>query len=390
MTKGDKNFHDLVSSALGSMEHLQGYLDEVLALKYNVLDTEGFAFAPEMQIDFEYSQIQKELALNVMATYVDIDSPGKPIGTQGFKLTTGEIPRMKTRMEYDEKQMRQIMVLQERFGGQSDRALNAAIRELYKTSDSMIGRHNASLTYQRHQMVSCGKLDILDTNNPNGILNVSFSANIPDANIVKKTGTSAWWTTAAHTTEGSASDPIKDCKAIVRKAKDAGLTAFHFEIDSLTFEDVLAHSKVRTAIGLSLNPLAAMSNDVALTIANNLSEDALKAAFEKLVGAPVKVIDSIVSVEKWDNAKKKLAYVQMRAFKQDVFVLVPDGSLGEIKVVEPIKLPVNSGAYGEFFGGRLLMTVDFDVMKKIQYFSTEMTALVVPDKPQLMFYLNFV
>jgi hypothetical protein len=61
-----------------------------------------------------------------MATYVDIDSPGTPISMDGFTLTTGKIPRMKKRAEYDENEMRKIMVLQERFGNTSLRSINAA------------------------------------------------------------------------------------------------------------------------------------------------------------------------------------------------------------------------------------------------------------------------
>jgi hypothetical protein len=34
------------------------------------------------------------------------------------------------------------------------------------------------------------------------------------------------------------------------------------------------------------------------------------------------------------------------------------------------------------------MTVGYDYIKKIQSFNTEMTSLVVPDKPHLMFYLH--
>ena len=46
------------------------------------------------------------------------------------------------------------------------------------------------------------------------------------------------------------------------------------------------------------------------------------------------------------------------------------------------------GTYGTFYGGRLLVTVDVDFSKKCQSFETEMTSLVVPDKPQYMWYIH--
>ena len=66
-------FYDLLSRALGGNDsrRIQGFLDNVVAEKYNKLDVPGFKFAAEMQLDFTYEQIQKEIGLNVMASYVD-------------------------------------------------------------------------------------------------------------------------------------------------------------------------------------------------------------------------------------------------------------------------------------------------------------------------------
>ena len=58
-------------------------------------------------------------------------------------------------------------------------------------------------------------------------------------------------------------------------------------------------------------------------------------------------------------------------------VFVPDGDLGEIVVVEPIAIA--GGNYASFLDGRGLMTVEADYTKKCQSFSTELTALCVPN-----------
>ena len=97
MNTNTLEFYDLLARALGGNDakRLQGYLDEVMAVKYNGLQLDGFTFNPDMQLDFTYEQLQKEVGLNVMAQYVDLDSPAIPLGGEGFQLSTGKIPRMK-------------------------------------------------------------------------------------------------------------------------------------------------------------------------------------------------------------------------------------------------------------------------------------------------------
>lgn len=384
-------FYDLLSRALGASDarRLQGYLDEVVALKYNNLDIPGFTFAPDMQLDFTYEQLQKEVGLNVMAQYVDLDSPAIPLGGEGFQLGTGKIPRMKLVEYFNEDKVRKQMILEQRFGAGADRVVNSAKNHLFITVDKLIGGHTNSLTYQRHQIVSRGKFVLTDTNNPNGIVNQTFASHIPAANINDLAGAYRWYTVKTddgqYTTPGANCDPIKDLKAIVRKAKDKGVRG-HFELDEVYADVIVDHPKIQEAIAVRLYPLstgdaltAAKAAVAQLTTADKL------AALEKIVGAPFKTIDSIVSVEKWDNDLKHLVRPTFRAFEDNVLVFVPDGSLGEILTVEPISM---GGTAATFYGGRLLLTVDVDYSKKCQSFETEMTSLVVPDKPQYMWYIH--
>ena len=64
-------FYDLLSTALGGNDSmkLQGFLNDVVAKKYNELNIPGFKFADEMQLDFTYEQLQKTAGINVMANY---------------------------------------------------------------------------------------------------------------------------------------------------------------------------------------------------------------------------------------------------------------------------------------------------------------------------------
>jgi hypothetical protein len=377
-------FYDLTSRALGGNDPklLQGFLNDVMAKKYNALQLDGFEW-DEMQLDCTYEQLQGEVGLNVMASYVDADSPAKPTGHAPIQLATGKIPGMKMVEYFNEDKLRKQYILEQRFGATSERVANSAFDALFNTADTLIGGHTNALTYQRHQIVSTGKFELTDTNNPNGIVNQTFAAHVPSANVKTLTATKRWWTDADYETEGTTCNPIKDLKEMVRAARLKGVSC-HFEIDANYFDIVLGHSKVQAAIGAALYPLATAETQAAAAAVQ--SDDIKKVALERIVGVPIKVIDSVVSVEKWDADSKKLVRPTFRAFEGNVIVLVPDGKIGTVKCVEPIAIA--GGTYATFYNGRLLLTVGSDYVKKCQSFSTEMTALAVPTLPQYFWYLH--
>lgn len=381
-------FYDLLSRALGASDsaHLQGFLDEVMAEKYNALQLDGFSFNPDMQLDFTYEQIQAEIGLNVMASYVDVDSPAIPIGTEGPQLSTGRIPRMKMVEYLNEDKIRKMLIAEQRFGAASDRVRQSAVSNLFVTLDRLIGGHTNSLTYQRHQMVSAGKLTLTDVNNPNGITDVTFSAKVPKENVTTLSGTNRWWTSVregTYSSEGTSCNPVADLKKIVRTARNRGVRG-HFEVETTFMDQVLGHSKILSAIAAQVLPLADAT--VGSAYVANMADSAKDAALAAIVGAPFVRMDSIVTTQKWDKTQKRLTSQTFNAFDGNVLVFVPDGSLGEVLTVEPIT--VQGGVYGGFYDGRLLLTVGVDPVKKCQSYNTEMTSLVVPDKPQYMWYIH--
>lgn len=378
-------FYDLLYRAFegdATSRRLQGYLDEVMAAKYNGLQLDGFTFAPDMQIDFTYEQAQKELGLTAMAQYYDLDSPAIPRGTEGVTLATGKIPRMKDVEYFNEDKVRKQLLIDKL--QTPDMALASAKDKLFVTISDLIGGHTNSLTYQRHQMVSAGKLTINDKNNPKGIQGVTFSANIPTANRTPLAGTKRWWTAADYSTEGANADPVGDLRAMVQVAKNKGIRG-HFEINTAYVDRILAHSKVLAVIGMNLQPLATEAQQTAA--AGYAARDAKVRILESVIGASIKEIDSLVAVEKWNKTTKKLEKTNINAFEADVVVFVPDGQLGEVLTVMPIAFQNPAAQYATFYDGRLQLIVEADAVKKCQGFYTEMTSLVVPNVPQYMFYL---
>lgn len=378
-------FYDLLYRAFegdATSRRLQGYLDEVMAAKYNGLQLDGFTFAPDMQIDFTYEQAQKELGLTAMAQYYDLDSPAIPRGTEGVTLATGKIPRMKDVEYFNEDKVRKQLLIDKL--QTPDRALASAKDKLFVTISDLIGGHTNSLTYQRHQMVSAGKLTINDKNNPKGIQGVTFSANIPAANKTTLATTKRWWTAADYSAEGANADPVGDLRAMVQVAKNKGIRG-HFEINTAYVDRILTHSKVLAVIGMNLQPLATAAQQTAA--AGYAARDAKVRILESVIGASIKEIDSLVAVEKWNKTTKKLEKTNINAFEADVVVFVPDGQLGEVLTVMPIAFQNPAARYATFYGGRLQLIVEADAVKKCQGFYTEMTSLVVPNVPQYMFYL---
>lgn len=376
-------FYDLLSRALGGNDgrRLQGFLDNVVAQKYNQLNIPGFKFAPEMQLDFTYEQIQKEIGLNVMASYVDLDSQPIPVGTEGAVISTGRIPRMKMVEYYNEDKYRKLLIAEQRFGAGSNQVVNSAVKALFNTIDTLVGGHTNALTYQRHQIVSTGKFTVNSTNNPNGIVGLTFASHVPSANINTLSGTARWWTNAEKTTEGTAADPIADLIAMVETARKKGVKG-HFEVNAAYLDAILKHSKVVAAIGANLFPLATDKTAAAAYLSRARKLEVLA----EIVGAPINAIDAIVATEVYNKTTKKLERTMIDAFEANVVVFVPDGDLGDFITVEPIA--IEGGTYGTFYDGRLLLTVDVDAKYKCQSFNTEMTTLAVPNKPQYMWYLK--
>lgn len=376
-------FYDLLSRALGGNDgrRLQGFLDNVVAQKYNELNIPGFKFAEEMQLDFTYEQLQKTAGINVMANYYDLDSPALPNGTEGFVVATGRIPRMKMVEYYNEDKYRKLLIAEQRFGAGADRVVNGAVKALFNTTDTLIGGHTNSLTYQRHQVVSTGKFTLNSTNNPNGVVGLTFSSHVPSANINTLSGNKKWWTDATYATEGSAADPIADMIAMVEAAQEKGIEG-HFEINKTYLTKILGHSKVVAAIGANLFPMA----ENASAAAAYLSRDKKIEVLADIVGAPIVAIDAKVATEVWNKTNKALERKTMDAFEANVVVFVPNGEIGEILTVEPIA--IDGGTYATFYGGRLLLTVDVDAKYKCQSFNTEMTSLVVANRAHEMFYLK--
>lgn len=386
MRQNPTSYYSLLEAGLGG-NSFQQFVDK-FQLKYNTPQTDGFVFDNEIQIDYKYEQMLAELNIATLPVYMDEASIALDKGFDQFEIGTNKIPTQKHRYPIDTRILREKMLMIQRYG---QAALNAdtqaALLDIqFDSVDKLIAGNRNALTHQRHRIVSTGQFTINTTNNPRGISGITFDFNIPAANKTSLEGDNRWWTNATHSVanQGSASDPIKDLKAIVRYGRRNGWPSCHFELSQELFDDMLTHTKVLQAIGYSLYPQLG-SDANAQMYAQNMNDEAKRVQIERLIGAPVKVFDSYALVDKFDATTKALTTDKIENFDKLNVSYVPDGQIGTIKSVQQLIInddPTQKVAW--FDGGRTLVRETFDNETNSMYVESSFAMLCVPTMPRFM------
>lgn len=384
------NYYDLLTVGLGNFS-FQQFVDRFQE-KYNVLQTEGFDWDPEIQMDYTYEQLIASLNIVTLPIYVDVDSEGLDKSLGEFKIGSNKIPTQKHRYPMNAKMLRERMIMYQRFG---DAALtpdtrSALVDLLFESTDKLLAGNRNALTHQRMRVVSTGQFTIDLTNNPRGIKGLTFDFGIPSANKESLSGENRWWKNAEHTptNEGTASDPLLYLKNKRKEMRKKGFPNGHFEIASDLFDDLLTHTKVLERIGLALYPMAASAENpgtAAQGYATNMTDEAKRAAIESIIGCPIVPRDSLAAVEKYDEESKSIKATTIDNFNKLNVAFVPDGQIGTIKSVQPMVFtddPTQRIAW--FDGGRTLITQRFESKTKSMYVESEMAVLCVPNMPQYM------
>ena len=384
MVQRDANYYDLVGRALGGLTY-QSFVDSFNEI-YNVPQTDGFVWDDEIQMDFTYHQLEAELGIYTMASYVDLDSDAPLRAIQGAEIATGKIPRMKHGFVLNEKIIREQMIFASK--GAFDAAGESALMKLlFNSTDKLIGGNYNRLSMQRHQAVSTGKLTINSTNNVGGLRSLVLDFSIPSGNITTKATTARWWTDTAYATQGATSDPLADMVALVEAAEDGHAPSGHLEMSKALWRRLKGHTVFLTSMGYVYNPEAA-TDAIALTYGKRLTNDELLTLLERKLGYTVVIVDHKGVVESFNKTTKVIDFNQIDSFDVDSVVYVPDGEIGTIKSVMPIVIPDPAARIAYFDEGRTTLTQTFDAKKKIQYIESELTALCVPNKRSYMFYLK--
>ena len=389
------------ANGLTSAKAFEVYYQTILEGRENMdLNIEGFEW-DDPQIDFTYEMLETGDDIYAMAHYVDLNSPALPSGKQTeFAKLTGSIPRQKYRIVRGENDYRkELIIMQEvaavaRFQG---RNVNTSLSQhlnkyLFNTLVEFPEAHKNSVNYQVGQMKSDAALTLTDANNPRGIKNVTFSAKVPEANFITK----EWLTKDAEGkyTAVEGANPIEDLKAKIRELRWIGqYDNVVVELDEQFAFELFKMPEVLKAIGYAETPnlrLSAKNDDNAVAVAKNLTDEAIKDYFRRLINADRIVYhNTIVAVEKLNTETKNYDRKKMKAFNADVVLVRPEGTIGKIKNVVPLR-PDGSAITAGIFGGRGIIEYIYNPQTRTQDWQSELTVLAVPTRPKDMFYFKGV
>ncbi len=375
------------------------YAKEILSKRESQGENlEGFEWDAS-QLDFTYEMAQMQYNIEVMASYVALNSPALPAGKAvAPKILTGSIPRVKYAVARGENDYRkQLIALNEikSVAEFQNRPERVAVREflakqLFMTLDEIVNSFKNTLNYQVGQMKSQGKLTLTADNNPRGSIRATFSAQVPSANKMDKT----WYNKATDGTITDIGDPIADIRDFIRELryKANGYDNVAVEMNEKFFYKLLKHTAVLKAIGYGLTGIGLRytksNDDNAIAVAKGSNLEAQKEAFKALVECDELILNKTVcGVEKLNTTSKKYERSLIDAFSSEVILIRPTGKIGVIKNVVPLR-PDAQAIVADIYGGRGIIEYMYNRDTREQRWQGELTALAVPTRPDDMYYFN--
>lgn len=378
------NYYELLAFGLGDVT-FQQFVDK-FKTKYNKEQTDGFAWDPEVQLDYTYEQLEVNLGITTLPTYVDSESDAYDRSLGGFVIGSNKIPTQKARYAMNRKILRERMLAVKKFGqaALTGESRDAILNLMFESTDQLLQANVNARTHQRMRICSTGKFTIDAENNPQGLTGLTFDFGIPAENMDGLKTTERWWTKSEHVkaNEGAASDPLQYLKNKVKMMRKNGYPAGHFEMSQDLFDDLLTHSKVLKRIGLALNPM--VTDESAIVAAKNLTDDVLKSQIERIIGCKIVTRDSVAAVDKYDADSKSLKPVSIENFAPCNVSFVPDGQIGTIKSVQQLTMDDPTERVAWFDGNRTLLTQRYNSATKTMYVQSETSILLVPQMPRYM------
>ncbi len=389
-----KEFYDFLGKGLTDYGYtsFSAYLNDMFAEKYNAdktFEQMGFPLNPSIPIRPTYEQIEVNVRPYTMAAHVDIDSDGPTKSTDGIALRMGQLPIWKHEFTIGRKELREQMYLADRIGSATPEIIDVAMEQLFVTTDSLLGGNYNTMLYNRHQIVSNGGKLVINSSNSHLGIPLELDFGVP----AKNKTTEAWYTKSASNgaiTAKAGVDPFKTLKAIKRNAEQKdNAPQGHWEVSKTTWDDLMQLDAFRNAYAVALNPYLVGQSDANIkSYASKLADADVKAYVERIIGAPIVVIDHMGYIEKFDTTAKKMSYVDCPSFVEGVMVYVPDGAIGDTQFGKPIYMETPGARAALYDGGRTLIRQVFNDETMTQTIKSEFTGLCVPNRTRWMYYLT--
>lgn len=382
-------------NGINSSKAFDAYLQRILDKRQSqAANLEGFVWdAP--QIDFTYEMLKTQTKVDVMASYVDLNSPALPAGKQTeISKLSGSIPRMRYSVVMGENDYRKRLIALNDIkatASYTNTPESVAVRaylneQLYLNVSEIATSFKESLNYQVGQMKSLAQLELTDTNNPRGSIRATFKAQVPAKNFIKK----GWFNTDG--TPVADADPVNDLRDFNRELRWVanGYQNITVEMGEKYLYKVLAHPAVLKAIGYSITGLGLRytkaNDDNALAVARGAGYEAQKAAFKMLIECDELITSKTqCGVEKLNATTKAYERTLVDAFADGVILIRPQGNVGVIKNVACLR-PDASHICGSLYGGRGKIEYKYNADTYTQRWDGELTALAVPTRPDDMYY----
>lgn len=384
----------MASKGINSSKIFTAYLNEVFSKRESQeANLEGFVWDTP-QLDFTYEMLEMEKNVEVMASYVDLNSPAVPVKKDSNLLVLkGSIPRMKFAVARGENDYRkQLIALNEvksianfSNSNESTAVQTYLSKQLFYAVDDIISAFKNSLNYQVGQMKSNAGLTIDNFNNPYGSIRASFKANVPEENHFVKT-----WFNKSDGTEIPSSTPVDDIRNFVRelKWKVNGYSNVAIEMSEKFLYKLLGHSDVLKAVGYALTGIGLRytkaNDDNAVAVARGTALDAQKDALRRVLEVDEIITNKAVCVIRKDIAE---GIISDDAFQDGVILVRPTGTIGVIKNVAPLR-PDSQAIVGSIYGGRGIIEYVYNRDTREQRWMGELTALAVPIRPNDMYYFH--
>lgn len=383
------------SKGINSSKIFTAYLAEVFSKRESQdANLEGFVWDTP-QLDFTYEMLEAEKNVEVMASYVDLNSPAVPYRKlTNLKVLKGTIPRMKASVVRGENDYRkQLIALNEvksiaNFSNKNESAaINSFLsKQLFLAVDDIVSAFKNSLNYQVGQMKSNAGLTLTDDNNPYGSIRASFKANVPEDNHFVKT-----WFSDTNGTENPGSTPVDDIRNFVRELKWRvnGYSNVAIEMSEKFLYKLLSHTDVLKAIGYALTGIGLRytkaNDDNAVAVARGTALDAQKEALRRVLEVDELITSKTVCVAAPPTVEE--GTIPVDAFNDGVVLVRPTGTIGVIKNVAPLR-PDSQAIVGSIYGGRGIIEYVYNRDTREQRWMGELTALAVPTRPKDMYYFH--
>ncbi len=375
MNNNFKSYYDLVNGALANFgyDSMQTFIDDNFAKRYDNASWKTAFDWGIPKLGFTYTQLQGTRLLAPKATIIDFSSEKPLRAPAGFSLSSGKMPRMGHRVQFNEESFIQQAQLMSNYAGVVPRWDDLYNLIVTDTSKLLQGIHG-QLNYMAFQIESTGKFVTTLANNPDGIQGMQFDFQIPDAN--KKKVVKVWSDVTA--------DPIQDLLTIYTNAIQAFIPVGVFRMNLATWNTFRLHPNVQKRVAIQLNPAMGSGNNTSFIS----TDENIRLVLSGLNMPPIEVVDETSMVESYDSTTRSIKNTYIKAFADNTVILRPAGKVGTVESSLPIILNEPGKTISTYEGGRITLFQDVDSRHKVMEMIAEFTGIPVLNNPNYIIMLD--